>query len=275
MPTPDEQLVQQITEQVLLALQRGRHPSQPAAPIHPPVGVCTGDYSQFTDRPDLAHATDARADTAMSIRPAALTGIITAAQLQEAIENSLGQKVLISPTARLTPLATDYARENPDKIERGQASVVQSSNSSSQAASWLWWADGHCPAVQAITAAHRQRLRPSAAARSESGLLQAIRDLKIGLANQTLAGGLLFVSSAARAGLLANRCPEVRAVVGTCEQGVNEAISDLGVNVLIVEYPYVDENQMSAMVAAMLAGLPEVSPHLARELADLQRSPER
>lgn len=273
MPTRDDQLVKQITEQVLAALQREKSagPSaSSAAPINPPIGVCTGDYSQFTDRPDLVNDTDS------PITPTSLLGgIVTAAQLQEAIDGSTDRVANLAPDARLTPLAADFVREHPEKVRRGTHVEPRDPKSEIAGVPWLWWADGHCPAVQSIVATHRPQVRPSAAPRSESGLLQVVRDLKTGLHNQTLSGGLLFVSSAVRASLFANRCAEIRAVVANCEEVVNEAIGSLSANALIIEYPYVDERKMSAMVSAMLAKPPKASPHLARELAELQRSPQR
>ena len=271
MPTPDDQLVQWITEQVLAALKgAGVADGSEArrAEIHPPIGVCTGDYSQFTDRPDLINAAESH-EPQVSL----LGGIVTVAQLQEAIDGSADRIATLAPDARLTPLAADFAREHPEKIQRGTTSTTRSTQAGMAAVPWLWWSDSHCPAVQHTADAHRQHLRPSAAPRSESGLLQIVRDLKSGIQSRALSGGLLFVASAARASLFANRCSEIRAVVANCENVVQEAVNSLSANVLIVEYPYVNEQKMSAMVAAMLAGTPKASPHLARELADLQRSP--
>ncbi len=278
MATPDEQLVKLVTEQVLAALRAKRTGTTPAR-IDPAIGVCTGDYSQFTDRPDLAGGggggRSAKPQAAMSPQPVALGGIVTADQLQHAIASSSDGIALLAADARLTPLAADFAREHPEKVRRGAGAANRRSGADAASTPWLWWADGHCPAVQSVTGKHRQRLRPSAAGRNASGLLQVVRDLKAGLADHSLTGGLLFVASAARAALLAYRCPGVRAVVGTCQEAVDEAIRDLGANVLIVEYPYTNEQKLASMVDAMLSRNPEASPHLERELAELHRSPGR
>jgi len=282
MPPLDPQLVREITEQVVRALKaqqsggaagggsRGRVP----ADTRPPVGVCTGDYSQFTDRPDLTPGGDGPApDPAPDPRPQApaLTGIITADRLRRAIADAKGGPARLAPDAKLTPLANDFAREHPELIERVSVDSIDNRQSAIGNAPWLWWADGHCPSVLELANGLRSRLRPSAAPRSDAGLVQVVKRLAVGVDRGDLAGGggVLFVRHAARATCLANRCRGLRAAVGTCEEAVDQAVRDLGINTLIIEYPYTRPPAMQAMVRRVLSTTPKAPPHLQRQLDEL------
>ena len=302
MPTSDEQLVQQVVQRVLDALNQRDGGQSGAAPIHPPAGVCTGDYSKFTDRPDLQSQGQPQRDpaaaadlpgTAATATPAdapdtpqtppgppPLTGIVTAEQLREAVKASPDGKARLAPRARLTPLANDLVRERPGVVVRAASSPAPASASVSSVAApvatgkpWLWWASGHCPAVQQLTNDRRDALRPSAARRDEAGLLQVVRDLAAGVAKKDLAGGVLFVRAAARPLLLANRSPALRAVAGHRADALEEAIADLAPNLLVLEYPRLSGELMRMLLDKVLATRPRPSAVLKRELDDLSRLP--
>lgn len=259
MNLDDEQLVQRIAEQVIKALGQ---PGAPA-PVHPPAGQCTGDYAKFTDRPDLAP--EGRQDPP----PAApvLRGIITAQQLQEAVAKE--GIATIAADARLTPLAADYAREHPSQVSRAAASA----SAPGFGPRYLYWAAGHCPAVQELASSHPSQLLPSAAARSSTGLLQAIRDLAAGVSRGDVAGGLLFVDDAARATVLANACPALRAVTGRDADAVRRAIESVAPNVLVIEHTRIPVSLIGSMAELMLAHDPRPSPTLVRELETMRRQP--
>lgn len=276
----DPQLVAQITKAVIDALAQapsaGAAGGQ-AAPIKPPVGVCTGDYSQFTDRPDLAGSDGKKPGAGRSEAPdpappgpPPLSGIITAQQLQEAIGESPDGVALIAHDARPTPLANDYIRENPAKVRRAEA-PAESAAMSVGGRPWLWWAEGHCPAVVATTAGLTGQMVHSGAARSEAGLVQALRDIAAGVRSRSLRGGVVFVRSAARAAVLANRSPALRAVVGKCPEAVEQGIAEVGANVLIIEYPHTGADRLASMVTRIVQTQPQTTPHMERELADMHR----
>ena len=82
---------------------------------------------------------------------------------------------------------------------------------------------------------------------------------------------MLFVPTAAKAMCYANRCPSIRAVVGTCAKAVEHGIDELGANVLVIEYPHHGPASMAALVDRMLQHQPEVPPQVQRELTELQR----
>ncbi|MFW6060086.1 MAG: hypothetical protein ACODAQ_07875 [Phycisphaeraceae bacterium] len=289
----DEKLVQEIVERVLAMVreaqaQQGaassdgapaREPTRTHARIQPPAGVCTGDYSKFTelaDRPVGAAPANPNAETQAKLQPQpgarsplALTGIVTAQQLQEAIDAASDGVARLAADARLTPLANDFARQHPEKIQRVSRQTQTAEHSAETP--WLWWADGHCPAVQSLTSQLGGRLRPSAAPRSESGLAQIVGDLAQAVGAGQVQGGLLFVRSGARAVCYANRCPALRAVVGTCPESVEQGVTELGANVLVVEYPHVSANTMQAMVQRVLQSSPRPPADVQRHLNELQR----
>ena len=308
----DPQLVQMIAAQVIAVLrERGLASGSagtggssssvaPGTPtrvdIHPPIGTCTGDYSKF---PELAgklgganvplppkegqgEGSIAGAKTAAPTPIAPLAGIITANQLQAALDAAPDGVALLGPTARLSPLANDLARKFVSRVKRvtadgaGAASVlsaggVGSASSSGIALPWMWWIDGVCPVVRDVTSQRCDRLRLVGAGATPGALAHAVRELAAAIKSRSVVGGLLFVHNAARAACLANRCASIRAVVGTCGEAVEQGVTELGANVLIVEYPHHGYRSVTAMVDRMLAQPPRPPAAVERDLADLHR----
>jgi len=286
----DEQtrhLVQTIAAQVIAALQQQGQISDPPAqspgpaepaPIRPPIGVCTGDYSKF---PELAgrQVGAAPPDTATASTPTMalipLSGIITASQLQDAMNASPDGVAALAPDARLTPLANDLVREHPEKICRTASpatTAISVSRTDAVNHPWLWWIEGQCVAVHELTAVRSSRLLSSGAANHPAALAQVVRDLAGAIRIRRVAGGLLFVHNAARAVCFANRCASIRAVVGTCGEAVEQGIAELGANVLVIEYPHQGKEAMQAMVDRIMRQPPKIPPTVQRELADLHRN---
>lgn len=269
----DEQskLIATITQQVMAALQSrgavGDGAPAARAEIHPPAGVCTGDYSKFTElRPEQRGAS---APSASSRR--VLEGMVTAKQLA----GSEGAAVALTAKARLTPLAADYAKEHGITIEREgatksvAASVSASAASIARNAPWLWWIDGQCGAVEQLTGQLRSALRPIGQPNKPGQIDVVVRELARRVRDGAAAGGLLFVHSAAQAACYANRCPSLRAVVATCGQAVDEGLRLLGANVLIVEYPHQGPAAMRAMVEQFITTARPDLPQVARQLKEL------
>jgi len=285
----DPQLVAQIAEQVIKALQQqqrapeshsaGDVEAQVRASIQPPIGACTGDYSKFPELKGKLY--DGKTNTAPAQTPDApapandpipLTGIVTANQLQSAIESSPDGVAHLTADARPTPLANDFIRQHPAKIRR--VSMLAGGGSSGNAVTaspWVWWMDGMCSAAQEITRQRSARLRPLTASRSSSSLGAVTREVASLLKGRQAAGALLFVQNAARASCFANRCSSIRAVVGTCGEAVEQSIAELGANCLVIEYPHVGPKAMAAMIDRMLQTHPKAPATIERELADLGR----
>lgn len=304
MTEQDRQLVELITNQVLAALRQqgvgdaGSNVSPTASStvpstgqgrvsVQPPIGQCTGDYSKFPElrgklygdpvnSPNAPGSTGAANIVAPASAALALTGIITANQLQEALTASPDGNVWLAPDARLTPLANDWARQHKEKIRRGSpaSQVVGSPQQGVQASSpssWLWWIDGQCSAVHEVTRQMQGQLRPLAAGPHASALPQVVRDIASALKTKQIAGAFLFVPNAARAMCYANRCSSIRGVVGTCGEAVEQGVTELGANLLVMEYPHQGPRAMAAMMQRMMQQTPGASPSVERDLADLHR----
>jgi hypothetical protein len=298
-----EELVQLITRAVIEALGQ-RSTNQAAATsanlsapvnVQPPIGICTGDYSkfpelvgkQFTPAPVAATTTSTSSSSSGGTSPAAsvnitapspvsapvLSGIVTASQLQAAMDSASDGVALLSPDARLSPLANDLARQRPGKVRRAahQAAPATGSSGASQNLPWAWWIDGACPVVQQVTSDRATKLRPLVHNRTPGSLSAVVRELAAAIKGRQVAGGLLFVRSAARAVCLANRCASIRAIVGTSGEAVEQGITELGANVLIIEYPHHGPKSTVAMVDRITQQTPSVPASVERELADLHR----
>ncbi|MAE62845.1 MAG: hypothetical protein CMJ18_01115 [Phycisphaeraceae bacterium] len=280
MEQDQQKLVEQIARQVVEILRaRGANATDApgaaaagTAPIRPPLGICTGDYSKFPELRDRmpGHAAPPPAPPAELVESVALTGIVTANQLQEAMDAAPDGVAVLATDARLTPLANDLARQEPDRIRRATAQAAASGAAGvTVATGWLWWSDGPCPVVDEVVRQRRDRIQPLHAGQ----LAQAIRDIAGQMHGGRIPGALLFVHSAARAMCYANRCPSVRAVVGTCGEAVEQGISEMGANVLVIEHPHVGPAAMSAMVDRMIQQVPNVPTQVQRDLAEMARCP--
>lgn len=255
-----------ITQRVMAELQKRMPPGNQAVPasravIHAPMGVCTGDYSKF---PELKGKGVGAAPPVLVAAPVpvalvapvvadtgpVLSGVIIAKQ----IENLRGV-IRLTPGARLTPAAQDVVRDHKLKVERiGAADVVHATGAGAakpKAAGmgeFVWWIAGNCAAVDQVTPAFRTELAPLPNVRQPSSLVPVIREISKRIKSGRAVGGILFVPGAAAAACFANRCPALRAVVGTCAGAVEEGIRLIGANVLIVEYPHHGWRAMQEML---------------------------
>lgn len=321
MASDSDKLVELITQRVLAALQGpggadgdangGGSPADQAAShqpgggaqrprsIHPPAGVCTGDYSKFEElrgtgiggRPYTAgtgaHHTNAgrqggsagAASSAPRQVPAAppspspvLTGFVTARQ----IEQTGSAVACLSPDARLTPLARDYIKERNIRIERarpaGEASAVRGTPvSMAHNPPWLWWSDDGSIAADRIAGQTGVTLTVLPRSSDGSALAHAVMELARQVREGRAGGGVLLVRSAARAACYANRCPSLRAVVGTCGEAVEEGLTELGANVLILEHPHHGSESMRRMIERFTTAQRPMIAEVDRQLGELSR----
>jgi hypothetical protein len=269
MDDKHRQLVERIAAEVVKLLrERGTAANAPKANVRPPIGICTGDYSKF---PELAGRTPSSPTAATAATDASagvpLTGIITANQLQASMDAASDGVAILTPDARLTPLANDLARQHPEKIRRASA-LSQAAASATPRDTWLTWMDGHCPVAEQLVA---QRSGAFQSIRATS-LAQVVRDIANAVRTRRAVGGVLFVPNAAKAMCYANRCNTLRAVVGTCGEAVEQGVTEVGANVLVIEYPHHGERSMTLMVDRMLGQPPAAPPSVQRELSELHRS---
>ncbi len=83
------------------------------------------------------------------------------------------------------------------------------------------------------------------------------------------AGGILLVQNAAIATVYANRCPSLRAVLGTCLEAVEQGVRHVAANVLIIEYPYQTLQQMKNMLGRFVKAKRGLSEDVRRQLQEL------
>lgn len=284
-----EQLVALITEHVLAALATtttrvgsgsGARAATPAA-IHPPIGTCTGDYSKFEElrasNPGATKAGNGSGGATSPAHAAAFTGFVTARMLDHVRDGI----VQLAPGARLTPLARDeirarkltvvHADGSTGAVRNAPGRVASAAVKPAVASSYLWWADGHCPAVSQLTAQLRDKLRPASRSHRPGELHNVSQRIARDVRDGRAAGGVLFVHSAALAACYANRCPSLRAVVGTCGQAVEQGIRLLGANVLIVEYPHHGVESIRQMLNAFTTASRPALPTIDRQLRELNR----
>ena len=277
----DHELVEAIAKEVVgLLHQRGQSAGNRGpmrAQISPPIGTCTGDYSKF---PELAgriigtnlHATTPLSPPLSTPPEVMLSGIVTAKQLQEAMDKAPGGIATITTDARLTPLANDLLRQYPNRVCRSSANTPIVGPFGGQP--WLWWMDGQCSAAEQEVSVHGERLRPLQAPHVPSAIGQVIRNLALSLKAGQITGGVLFVRRAAVAMCFANRCESIRAVLGTCEEAVRQGVSELGANVLVIEYPHQNQIAMAAMINQIMkvgGSGPKVPIAVERELSNLSQ----
>ncbi|MBI1337232.1 MAG: hypothetical protein GC164_09755 [Phycisphaera sp.] len=264
MSEQNPELIRRITDEVLKAVSSME---QAPAAIKPPAGVCTGDYSKFTELKAKPQEQFKSEPSGTTVVP--LTGIVTASQLSAVISSSSEGAAVLAEDARLSPLARDYVREHPGCVR--YAGSAPSPTSGGTQLSWMWWIDGACPAVESVLGSHRDRLVASTAGRLGSALPRVVRDLALAVKARRVAGAILFVPSAAKAVCYANRCASLRAVVGTCGEAVEQGINEIGANVLVIEYPHHGRKSIAAMVERMLQQPPKAPAMVDRDLNDLHR----
>ena len=300
---PDPQLVQQIADAVLAALGARQatppghgapheHAVPAATAINPPPGTCpsgvrpeqfnanTARIANTADRgnppvppapPVPAVTTSLQADAkdphaTRLAEPPLLTGLVTRHQLDDAVDLSPDGSVYLANAARLTPLAQDRVRREPQRFQRVGADITSATLSHlTHGLPWAWWTCGNCPAVARIVEARRHLLLPLAARRHPDALAQAVLDIKSHVENRRVAGGLLFVANAAGPMLLANRCRALRAAHAHCDQALAQALHAIAPNVLVLEFPYHDHDQMAARVDRIMnAGLSQPDAQVQR-----------
>jgi ribose 5-phosphate isomerase RpiB len=236
--------------------------------------------------------------------------IVTARQLQDLHARASGDGQIVLPYgARLTPLAADWIRSKrislgygPDSLlpspgtlnslvpgtpnfpspgtpGEGEGGGLPSPKPSPQPSAGLpgegvilWWCDGPCGAAKAAVAAQSRetRLAPIDLASEPTQLTAVIKHLATQIKSAHANGGVLLVKSAAEAIVYANRCPSLRAIVGTCLESVDQAMTAIGANVLILEYPHKSLPQIRNLLARFARGprnAPEQVQHRLKELA--------
>jgi ribose 5-phosphate isomerase RpiB len=190
--------------------------------------------------------------------------ILTQRQLEQ-LHTGNGH-IVLPYRARLSPLALDWVRKKKIHLGYGDVTAEVSpkpgaasplpAEPPAQAASYVWWCDGPCgPAKGAITNLSREaNLREMQTPADAMQLPQAVKSLSSDVSAGKIDGGILLVKSGATAMILANRCSSLRAVLGTCIDSVEQGISQMAANVLVIEHPYVTLMQARNLMARFVKG---------------------
>jgi ribose 5-phosphate isomerase RpiB len=214
--------------------------------------------------------------------------IFTARQLQD-LHKTNGH-VTVPVGARVTPLAQDWLRQKKIALKYGTNGSVPpkpdvSAVGPAQApkepghlpltfappGTLLWWCDGPCgQAKGAIAAQSRESsLHPLDLPASNDNLVPAIKRLAAEVKSGRASGGILLVQAGAAAIVYANRCPSLRAILGTCRQSVEQGVQHLAANVLIIEHPYHSLPQVRNILVPFVRGRRELSDDVQRQLQEL------
>ena len=205
--------------------------------------------------------------------------IYTARQLEDLHRGS--GSIVLPYGARLSPLATDWARAK--KIAIGYSNVeppkptVRPIGGTAPAPSagsntLLWWCDGPCGAAKAAVSSQAKETRlalidvPADAKHIVKAVKHLATQVKSGQAN----GGVFLVQTGAVPMLFANRCPSLRAVLGTCLESVEQGIQLIAANVLVIEYPYKTLSQVKNLLGRFArAGQRPMTDDVRQQLQEL------
>jgi ribose 5-phosphate isomerase RpiB len=229
--------------------------------------------------------------------------IVTARQLEDLYRaNGSNGHVVLPYRARLTPLAQDWVKAKrvalgysdvgkPGANGGGvtiasataptSASTPQSDACCSKCAehsgpccgstAYLWWCVGQCgPAKAALGAIEKESsLKPLDIQSSAAQIVTVVKKLAAEVKAGHAAGGILMVQSGAAALVYANRCPSLRAILGTCQDAVEQGIQQVAANVLVVEYPHKTLQQVKNMLGRFVKAKRELSEDVKRQLKEL------
>jgi hypothetical protein len=198
--------------------------------------------------------------------------IYTARQLED-LHRSHGSLVL-PYGARLTPLAADWAKAK--KIAVGYSNIEPAKPSvkpingfaPTDAKALLWWCDGPCGAAKAAISA--QGKESSLVPIDAKNIIAAVKQVAIEVKAGRAIGGVFLVQIGAAAVLFANRCPSLRAVLGTCLESVEQGIQLIAANVLVIEYPYKTLSQVKNLLGRFArAGQRQLSEDVKQQLQEM------
>jgi len=215
--------------------------------------------------------------------------IVTARQLEDLHKrNGSNGHVTLPYRARLSPLAADWVRQKkvvlgysdgevgapsaaPPPPAGVPASAGMSSTVQGATGATLWWCDGPCgPAKAALVAYEKESSLRSLDlpqdARKVASVVRAIAgEVKVGRAS----GAVLMVQTGAAAVVFANRCPSLRAILGTCLESVEQGLQQVAANVLVIEYPHRTLQQMKNMLGRFVKARRELPEDVRRQLQEL------
>jgi ribose 5-phosphate isomerase RpiB len=206
--------------------------------------------------------------------------IYTARQLEDLHKAGGNGSVVLPYGARLTPLASDWLRSkkltigysNIDDPKPAVKAIGTPSAPAMDGHRLLWWCDGACGAAKAAVGsqARETSLAPIAIPAEAKNLIKAIKHIAAEVKVNRASGGVLLVETGAAAMIFANRCPSLRAVLGTCLEAVEQGIQLIAANVLVIEYPHKTLSQIKNSLGRFArAGQRALSDDMKQQLQEL------
>ena len=212
---------------------------------------------------------------------------VTVRQLEDLYRQGGSNGHVVLPyRARLTPLAQDWVRskrvavgysdgEEQAPINRagGFSGGAQHAGSAAAPATGatLWWCDGPCgPAKAALVAFEKESsLKALDVPQDGRRVAEVVKSIAAQVKSGQAQGAVLMVQTGAAAVVFANRCPSLRAVLGTCLEAVEQGIQQVGANVLVIEYPHRTLQQMKNMLGRFVRVRREPPEDVRRQLQEL------
>jgi hypothetical protein len=207
--------------------------------------------------------------------------IYTARQLEDLWKaNGSNGQVILPYRARLSPMASDWIKSKRITIGYSDDSAAKIETPSKEKTtptppappgSFLWWCDGPCGTAKAALSAQAREssLAPIDILSEPTRLVSVIRKIAAEIKSDRAPGALLMTQSAASALVFANRCPSLRAIVGTCLETVEQGLNQVAANVLIIEYPHKTLQQIRNLIARFVKARRELSEEARKSLQEL------
>ena len=212
--------------------------------------------------------------------------IVTARQLEDLHrQNGSNGHVTLPYRARLSPLAQDWIRARKIAVGYSDAQPIKTDgpppagtpaptlavSQPARGGPFLWWCDGPCGPAKAAVVAHEKEsdLRALDKPADATQLSTVIRGVAAELKSGRSEGAILLVQNSAMATVLANRCPSLRAIVGTTLDAVEQGVRQMAANVLIIEYPSKTLQQVRNLLSRFTRGQRALSEEVQRQLQEM------
>jgi hypothetical protein len=207
--------------------------------------------------------------------------IFTARQLEDLHRTNGNGQLVLPYGARMTPLAADWIKNKkikigygPDEIARQPKPHAHPESPKPQPAppgAFLWWCDGPCGAAKAAIAALAKdsSITPIDNPTETTQLVPVIKRINTAIQSNQSTGALLLLQSAAPATVLANRCPALRAIVGTTFESLEAGIAAVAPNVLILEYPRKSFSEIRNLLSRFVRAQRNLPDDTKRQLEEL------
>jgi ribose 5-phosphate isomerase RpiB len=216
--------------------------------------------------------------------------IVTARQLEDLHRQSGSNgRVTLPYRARMTPLAQDWIRSKKVVVGYGDVGPAPDGTASPTAAattnmnpplaashapsagSFVWWCDGPCGPAKAAVIAHEKEasLRALDKPTDSKQLVSVLKAIAADVKSGRTQGAILLVQNGALATVFANRCPSLRAILGTSLEAVEQGIQQAAANVLIIEHPQKTLQQTRNLLSRFTRGKRALSEDVQRQLQEL------